>query len=494
MKKNDVFILSATLCYSYLFYRQNFGLNFFLFSILLIVLLTARNAQLLSRPSWLAVAAGTLISSFFVFWWGTTLPVLAAMCSVSVLTALSFNPESSLLVALFNTGISVVLSIPRFMAGLVKIPAGQTANSAFLKKSLLLVIPVSISFLFVLVYRSANPIFKQLTDQINFDFISLDWCVYTTMAFFLMFGLFKIYAADLINDADKNATDELPFITLDEHLQKTDTGLSVANEVLVGAALFAMLNIVLCSVNMLDVFYMWIANKLPGGISLDAYVHGGANALIFSIVLAIIIILFVFRGYLNFYEKNKWLKALAYVWIAQNILLIITTANRNWWLIQSLGLTRRRIGVYVYLLLCLTGLLTTFIKVAQKKSNWFLFRKNAWVFYTVFVASCFINWDALIVNYNCATGNDRNYQAGLSYTSLTPLFKQYAAAQNNPNQYATETEWGMARTRMYNNYYYLKTEVESRGWQSFCVNKKRTLNAVDQIIKSGQLSPADNSR
>jgi len=483
MKANDIFILLGTLVYSILFYEQDQGLNFLLFNVILVALFYLTNKSAAKKLSWLAVASGSLISAFFVFWWGTNLPVLANICSLSILAGLSFNPESSILVASFNTGVSVVTSIPRFFT---QSASARVSDSGFFKKLLLFIIPAIISFAFVLVYRSANPIFKQFTDQINLDFISLSWCLFTLMAFFIMVGCFRYYPIAQINEADKKAPDNLETITLEEHLLRTTGGLSVSNEVLGGTVLLVMLNIILFCVNGLDVFYMWIVSKLPQGITLVAYVHDGANTLIFSIVMAISILLFVFRGYLNFYEKSQWLKALAYLWIAQNALLVITTANRNWWLVEQSGLTRRRTGVYIYLFLCLIGLFTTFLKVLQKKSNWFLFRKNGWAFYAVFIIACFINWDLLIVNYNCKNGNDRYYQSSLSNTSLEALFKAWSIERKEANKPNPEFS-SIAIHDMYLNYEALKYEVTTSGWQSYCVSRRQTLDEINTMIKNGEV-------
>ena len=365
MKPNDIFILIATIAYSYLFYDQNPGINFLLFSLLIVTLLLLNDKSVITKPSWVAAAIGSLLSAFFVFWWGTELQVLANLCSISILAGLSFNAESSIIVASFNTGTSIITSIPRFITQSIKSNIGESNSDAIGSKLLILIVPLMVSMVFVIVYRESNPIFKHFTDQINLDFISFNWCIFTLMAFFLMYGVFKYFPIPQINIADKKAGDNLPNITLEQHLL-SDFGLSVSNEVLTGVILLVMLNIVLLCVNGLDVFYLWIAGQLPAGITLAAYVHDGANTLIFSIIMAIGIILFVFRGYLNFYENNRWLKTLAYAWIVQNALLVITTANRNYWLIESNGLTRRRIGVYVYLLLCLVGLTTTIIKVMQR--------------------------------------------------------------------------------------------------------------------------------
>ena len=488
MKTNDIFIVIATAAYSYLFYDQNTGINFLLFNVIIVLLFYLKDKSLITKRSWLAAAAGSLASAFFVFWWGNTLPVAANICSLIILAGLSFDPESSLLFAAFNTYISVIISIPRLFQSTAKNEQPQDGKTSILKRLLLLSVPMLVAMVFVTVYYSSNPIFAQFIDRINLDFISFNWIIFTAAGFFMMFGAFNIYRM-IFNDRDKNASDNLRVISEELHvLSGSGSWLSAPNELWLGVALFAMLNLVLITVNGLDVYYMWIVNKLPEGVTSAQFLHEGTDTLIFSIVLAIAVMLVVFRGYLNFIANNKWLKTGACAWIAQNVILVITTANTNWWTIQSSGLTRKRIGVYVYLLLCIIGLITTYIKVVQRKSNWFLFRKNAWAFYGVFVLSCLFNWDGMIVNYNCKNFKslqldyiDRDYQTDLSYTCMASLFKYYARekAEANPGKQLFTPRVVNA---MYENYRALKKETQAGGWQSFCYSRNENLHEVERMM------------
>ncbi len=149
--------------------------------------------------------------------------------------------------------------------------------------------------------------------------------------------------------------------------------------------------------------------------------------------------------------------------------------------------------MYIYLLLCLIGLTTTFIKVARQKSNWFLFRKNSWAFYGVFIAACFFNWDGIIVNYNCKNFKalefdyiDRHYQAELSHTCLASLFEFYKEEKKettlHPHIFTKEVI-----KSMYLAYNQLEEEDEKTGWQSFCLSKKENLKAIKAMIEHKEI-------
>lgn len=107
--------------------------------------------------------------------------------------------------------------------------------------------------------------------------------------------------------------------------------------------------------------------------------------------------------------------------------------------IGEYGITYKRIGVYVYLLLSLIGLITTFIKINKVKSNYYLFRTNAWLFYATLILSCAFNWDKIITDYNMQSTRvlDKDYLLGLSNTNLPDLFT--IQADSSVKNQATET-------------------------------------------------------
>src|SRR5690606_33191061 len=144
----------------------------------------------------------------------------------------------------------------------------------------------------------------------------------------------------------------------------------------------------------------------------------------------------------------------------------------------------KRIGVYVYLLLCLIGLVTTLVKVLSQKSNWFLIRINSWAFYTVFVMSCPINGDNIIVSYNCKNYKmveikhiDRGYQSELSHTNLATLFHFYCLQRKEANPDKVIFTEKLV-THMYSQYRKLENEVESASRKSCSISKHRNLDMI----------------
>jgi len=513
MKRNDVLIVFATAGYSYLFYRQSAGVNYFLFNAVLIFLLLIRDSSLLYSRAFVGAAVGCLVSSFCVFWYDTTLPFVADILSLVLLAGVSFDRESSFIIAWFHSFYSLVcvfifMAIDIFRG--LNSPNVDSGRARLISKVALGIIPFIIFLVFFAIYRSGNPIFDQFAARINFDFISLAWCIFTLAGFFFMYGFFKQHAISLIQGADHRTTDDLPPISLEAHV-KSMLGqmISVPNFVYTGVLLLVLLNGLLALVNGLDIFYLGILHAIPPGITLSQYLHNGTNSLIVSIILAVTVILFYFRGYLNFYEGNKWLKNLAYIWIAQNIILVISTAYRNTIYVSSYGLTHRRIGVYVYLFLCVAGLITTFIKVSQGKNNWFLFRKNAWIFYTLMIVACPFDWDSIITSFNISRFQadrtmeiDQRYLADLGYTNLSQLFQYYIVEDKTLKSHANTSEETFSRLSMssdsqyyidiknmiWDKYLYLEARYAPHSWQSHCMAKSGNLHAIEKMMKDNNIT------
>jgi hypothetical protein len=164
-------------------------------------------------------------------------------------------------------------------------------------------------------------------------------------------------------------------------------------------------------------------------------VHEGTGLLIFSILLAMVLLLFFFRGNLNFYKRNKWLRYGAYAWLLQNALLVISVLFRDYYYIAHYGLAYKRIGVLLFLVLVLAGLITVFIKIQQRKTAYYLLRVNAWFAIIMLVVCSCVHWDEMIAGYNLARKNtislDIKFLLTLSDKTL-PLLQKNSDVLEHP--------------------------------------------------------------
>lgn len=404
MKKNDLFLAFSILVYSFLFYHQSAGINYLIFSLLQVVFFFLAHRENTKSLQWKIAATSVVLSGLSILLYGSVLAVVGNFISFSALAFLSISPGTSILLGLCHTIYSVVGSmvfvILDFIESKEQKEVGSDGSKRF-KNVLIFIIALLVMFMFLGLYRSSNSIFKKFTDQIDLSFISGEWIGFTLMGFFLLYGFYRYRGIKELEDFDIRSSNNLSERSGPSFF---DGLLSINSEKKAGTILFAMLNLLLLSVNIIDVIYLYGGTELPEGTSHSSMVHQGVNALVTSIIMAVAIILFFYRGRLNFIKDNKTIKKLTYLWILQNGFMIISTAYRNQLYIQEYFLTYKRIGVFVYLALCIIGLIYTLVKIRNVKSNWFIVRYVGWSFYVLLFIATMVNWDGIIINYNISKG------------------------------------------------------------------------------------------
>jgi Leucine-rich repeat (LRR) protein len=509
MKKNDWLLLISVLLYSYLFYEQSAGINFLLFNIALIIGLLIKNPASLKEKSWLAAAAGSIISSACIMYYSSPLAIVANIFSLGLLSVFSFSPKTSIFTSLFMTfcssGSSVVFMFIDWGKRRKKSKVGEKNERPAYVTVLMLLFVVVIAILFFVMYQSSNPLFKEFTKNINLDFISFPWIFFTLGGLLLMYGFYYNRHIQYLTTHDANFSNNLTEdkANADGFLNKL---FKMDTEHLTGVILLVVLNLMLLLLNSLDVGYLWVDGKLPEGMKHKEFVHDGVGSLIASLIFAIIIMLYYFRGRLNYHSKNKTLKLLAYVWIVQNIFMIISTAYRNNMYIEESGISYKKIGLYVYLMLCLIGLVTTYIKISRNKSNMYLIRVNPWCYYAILIVSCLINWDVIITGFNLNKAFKENkklekyYLADLSFKNLPQLLvlpdsvKGYDDYEARDYYFALRgTYFSSFKVALDKKLFSFMTDMQDPDWQSWCAEKSRVYDEVLALNEQKQIKAVDLS-
>jgi hypothetical protein len=493
MKKNDLLILGTTLLYSILFYHQSAGVNFFLFSVTLCLLMFLNFNEHTRSVKWRLAATGTLLSGFAVYYLDNSLAVCMNVLSLSLLAAFTFEPRTSVISAWCYSFFTLFTAIGYIvLGGVARSNQNRSDVPAKRIRPLTLVLPVLILLFFFFIYRQGNALFYDFTKNWNLDFISFSWICFTIGGFILMYSLFKFRVIPELLLLENRLSDKL--VEGQSAAAWMRRILPLSQEYLSGLILLVMLNLLTCTLNLLDCKFLFLDGKLPQGMSYSEFVHTGVGALIFSIVIAIFVILFYFRAELNFMKGRKALAGLTYLWIAQNLFMLYTGATKNGMYIHEYTLTYRRIGVYAWLLLALFGLMTTAYKIYGARTNYFLFRINIWLCYgTVVVASLF-NWDSYIAEYNISYSRnvDYGYLLSLSYNTLPPILKacqdpRIANKELLLNEEELRYFYGRAEGQHFKLKDYLNGEMAGfleaqllAQWQSSSLRK----NSVEKELKS----------
>ena len=173
------------------------------------------------------------------------------------------------------------------------------------------------------------------------------------------------------------------------------------------------------------------AVKTPNQLSEET--HERVGAVIMSIVMAILVIMFYFKSNFNFDSKAGLMKILVKIWIVLNAVLVISAMLKNTEYIINYGFTYKRLGVYAFLILSLIGIVMTFVKIQMRKKNVFLFNAMVWYFYGTILACSYINWGGLITSQNMKRDDFAiNYHLQSINFSEKYLLKYAEEKQNTP--------------------------------------------------------------
>ena len=467
-------LFAGTVIYSYLMWYQDLGVNAFIFALLLVNSIFIYKKEVRANSAARYTAAAFLLSAAFVGVNGIVYGKV--MYYLSMIVFLSFAQLSSLrslcwavLSAVANVRQSLQLECSLIV---------QTAAQPFENKNnktrsgknweVLLIRIAIVSLLliiFLAIFLSANAQFNKLWMNIFNPIVDFLSKVFSHISFFDIFHfLFIFYFLSLFflpfqentfAKYDRSFQDN--FVRTKkkfyERFYKKGLSVDLKNEYKTALLCFIALNILLLCVNLTDMFSVWMG-KIPSTNELSSFVHTGTYLLIYSVLLSAGIMLYFFRENLNLYSKNKYLKYAANVWIIQNTFLLLSTGLRNYYYITQCGLTYKRIGVYIFLIIVLLSLLYLFIKINHKKTFYYYYKMCCWELFSVLVVSGFFNWDVIICKYNTAfqkENMDYNYMESLSQQALSYTHNHSLNIKENDSTDVSD----------------FIDEVQNRNWQSF---------------------------
>ncbi|MCF8297023.1 MAG: DUF4173 domain-containing protein [Saprospiraceae bacterium] len=401
-------IILSSILFTTFFYKQNIGLNLLLFEVIVFVLLFYFKRINLNHQTSLIVFAGTLLSAFFVLINNSDISIVVNLLSFLIFIGLILYPQSRSLISSFGIGfLNLFTAQSDFVTSSNQTIDQRPRLKKILKYVKIIFIPILIILLFIFIYRLANPIFEKhlldftrtLNRIVNYIFRKLDIIMFLLFLLGLLFSNFIFLGKpnNKIIEFEQSSSDFL-IRKRKKHFSKFKK-LALINEYKAAIFLLFVLNALILIVNIIDINWVWI-NFEWNGKYLKQFVHEGTYLLIVSILISIGITLYFFRGNLNFYKKNKFLKILSYIWLFQNGILLISVAIRNFWYIYYFALAYKRIGVFVFLLLTLVGIITVLLKIKDQKTSFFLLRKNTMALYIILVVMTFFNWDIIIAKYN----------------------------------------------------------------------------------------------
>ena len=149
----------------------------------------------------------------------------------------------------------------------------------------------------------------------------------------------------------------------------------------------------------LDATYLWGGAALPDGMTYAAYAHRGAYPLIVTALLAAGFVLAALK-HGSETSGDPLIRRLVYLWVAQNIVLVVSSMLRLDLYIDVYALTYLRIAAFIWMGLVAAGLALIIARIALAKSGEWLLSANLLTLSATLYACCFVNFAATIANFN----------------------------------------------------------------------------------------------
>ena len=255
------------------------------------------------------------------------------------------------------------------------------------------IVPVTVFAIFLTLFSSANPLIEHRLMQIDLRalFALIDsW----RLAFWLLVAclIWPLIHRRIKSRPVREAVPALTTTAAASGLDYLLGPLAITRSLVLFNALFALQSA-------LDLTYLWGGAALPDGMSYASYAHRGAYPLIATALLAAGFVLVAMRPG-GPAESSRLIRPLVLVWIAQNILLVISSIFRLDLYIAVYSLTYLRFAAFIWMGLVAAGLALILVQILMRKPNAWLLTANAATLALVLYGCCFINMPWLVATYN----------------------------------------------------------------------------------------------
>ncbi|MDF2932457.1 MAG: hypothetical protein K0R36_1788 [Chryseobacterium sp.] len=394
--KTHYYIFLTTALFILLFYNENVGLNLGILGIAYSFLTLFKTPEKNRTKTFLILLVTSVLSSVAFAWYGDFPSFLAVVSSLLLLSYRSKNRRMKILLLIPVFVVNCFTFICRFFSFDSWLPKTNTSG-LWQKTMAFLLIPLILISIFFGIYSAGSDHFASIFSDYELDINFWQLLVITILGFFIAFNFWNYSVEKLIYK--QNHVLENEFNDQDKIQKPTYSFLDLNSERMSGVISFFCLNILLIFFIITfnyEQFYETV--KTPNQLSEET--HERVIAVIMSIVMAILVIMFYFKSNFNFDPKAGLMKILVKIWIILNAVLVISAMLKNTEYISNYGFTYKRLGVYAFLILSLVGLAMTFIKIQMKKRNVFLFNAMIWYFYGTILACSYINWGGIITSQN----------------------------------------------------------------------------------------------
>jgi formylglycine-generating enzyme required for sulfatase activity len=402
--------IAVTALADFLFYRHAPGISVAIFAMALCVAalvanpVRARFLELFAAFGVLAAALAPAIEDFGPL----SLLFAAAGASVFALVATGWQARTA-----GDRIVDVVLMIvsgpPRLLADL-----GGAIEEAWRRDIakhganwlLAWIVPVGLGGLFLVLFSQANPLIERwLTsvDRPNWKDLDLARPLFWVATVALTWTFLRVRIAGRLTIQHIIEAVEQELSPTDPSAQTPPAAPAPAEGPLFGRTAIlrslVLFNALFAVQSVLDLSYLWGGLALPEGMTYATYAHRGAYPLIVTALLAGGFVLAAMQPGSSI-ARSGLMRALVFLWIGQNVLLVMSSILRLDLYVEVYSLTELRCAAFVWMLLVAAGLVLIVARIVLERTNRWLVWANAAVLTLTLYVCGLIDFPGTIARFN----------------------------------------------------------------------------------------------
>ena len=397
-------LVAAVAAADLLLYGHDVGLGFAAFCVVLTVL-----AGLAARPTrgeWAKALAVTAAALMPLLQQSNALTVLVAVAGTfhACLTVQNLLPAAwgaRVAEVLVQAALAPSRLFPIVRAGL-RLENPSSPGPALLRWAL----PGALALVFVALFADANPLIARAVEAV--DLLAALGALFSERTVFWL--LMALFAAPFIRAGAPWAGRLGAGLAMMAVLRPvgSDAARLAAStrEGAFAARALLLFNAVFVAQTASDLVYLWGGLALPEGMSYAEYAHRGAYSLLGTAILAAIFVVWATRPR-GPAEGSPLVARLVLLWVAQNLVLLASSALRLDLYVEAYALTHWRVAAFAWMGLVAAGFVLIVARALLGRSLGWLVGANAAVLVATLYAVAFVDWTDAIARHNLARADTR---------------------------------------------------------------------------------------
>ncbi|MEQ1769460.1 MAG: DUF4173 domain-containing protein [Devosia sp.] len=266
----------------------------------------------------------------------------------------------------------------------------QKMGGRFLRGLLAWVVPAVFAMVFVFLFVAANPLIEA-----GLKAIRIDWLMsLLSPERIVLWGVIALMVWPLLAPKLLNWPERL---AMHGPVRPVTDG-AIFGEAAIRNSL-VVFNLIFLVQSAMDLLYLWGGVRLPEGMSHAEYAHRGAYPLIVTALLAAAFVLAAMRrGGAG--ERSPLIRVMVYLWIGQNVLLVVSSILRLELYVEEFALTELRLAAGLWMGLVALGLVLILARIALSRSNAWLVAMNLTALGVVLYGVSVVDTRAMIAWFN----------------------------------------------------------------------------------------------